>query len=316
MLSHILIYLLSFLGIWFGAGITISSVEKLSRRLHTSSFLVSFLLLGLLTSLSELSVGVNSVLENDPEIYVGNLIGASIVVFLFVIPLLVMAGKEVRINPKLQGTRLLAPLAVVSLPVILSLDGKVDRVDGLICLGAFALSAFWVEAKKAPQAKQQTVSLGRVKFNFTGDLLKILAGLIIIFVCSHFVVQQTMYFADLMKLSPFLVSLLVVSVGTNLPELSLVIRSVFSRNKQVAFGDFIGSASYNTLILGGLTLWYGKTVYLTNSYLVSLTFLIAGLIIFYLFARSKNTLSRREGFYLFLLYLLFLGTEVLLHLKP
>ena len=79
MASHALIYLLSFVGIWVGSGLAIRSVERISQSLKVSSFAVSFLVLGLFTSISELSVGINSIMENDPEIYVGNLIGASIV---------------------------------------------------------------------------------------------------------------------------------------------------------------------------------------------------------------------------------------------
>ena len=50
MLPHIIIYLLSFAGIWIGSGIAIKSVEKLSV-LKLSSFLVSFVILGLFTSM-------------------------------------------------------------------------------------------------------------------------------------------------------------------------------------------------------------------------------------------------------------------------
>lgn len=52
MLAHILIYALSFVGIWIGAGLAIRAVEKLSHKLRLSSFLVSFLVLGFFTSIS------------------------------------------------------------------------------------------------------------------------------------------------------------------------------------------------------------------------------------------------------------------------
>jgi len=92
--THALIYFLSFLGIWIGSGLVIKSVEKLSRVIRASSFAISFFLLGFFTSISELSVGVSAIIQHDPEIYVGNLLGASIVLFILVIPLLAIGGHQ------------------------------------------------------------------------------------------------------------------------------------------------------------------------------------------------------------------------------
>jgi len=89
-----------------------------------------------------------------------------------------------------------------------------------------------------------------------------------------------------------------------------VARSIFFSDNEVAFGDYVGSASYNTLLFGGLVLWYGKTIILSNSYVVSILVLVIGLFIFFLFAKSKNTLTRKEGLLLLCIYLLFVSTEV------
>lgn len=312
MLIHLVIYLVSFIGIWIGSGLAVRSVEQLSKTLKVSSFAISFLILGLFTSISELSVGINSVLENDPEIYVGNLIGASIVLFLLIIPILAIVGNSVRITPEFQGFNLLASLVVIALPVILVIDGNLGRVDSLVALFFFGLLLVSVQEKRGlieglQNFNQQSgVRVGK-------ELLKILFGVSIIFVASRFVVEQTFYFSDLLKVSPFLISLLFIAIGTNIPELSLVFRSVLSRNYQVAFGDYVGSAAFNTFLLGLLTLIYGKPVYLFNSYIISLLFLVFGLFIFYCFARTKNSISRLEGLVLLIIYGLFLFTEIVSH---
>lgn len=148
MLTHILIYVLSFAGIWIGSGLAIKSVERLSKSLKMSSFAISFLLLGLFTSISELSVGVNSILANDPEIYVGNLIGASIVLIMLIIPLLAIVGNSIRITPEFQGFNLIASLVVIALPVVLALDGRIGKTDGIIALALFGFLLISVQSKK------------------------------------------------------------------------------------------------------------------------------------------------------------------------
>jgi len=311
--SHIALYVLSFIGIWMGAGLIISSVEKFSHRLKLSSFSVSFLILGLFTSLGELSVGITAVLDNDPEIFAGNLIGASIVLFTLVIPLLAITGKKIKINPEFQNFNLIASLTVVGMPVILSFDGKLDRLDGIISLFLFALAAIMIQSKRG-LLKNPPTAIHHHILKVGPEILKIVIGVIIIYLSSNSIVDQTMYFSQILRMSPFFISLILVSLGTNLPELSLVVRTIFYKDKEIAFGDYVGSASYNTLIFGGLILWYGKTIYLTNNYVISLLVLIIGLFLFYLFAKSKNTLTRREGFWLLCLYLLFVYVEVVIHI--
>jgi len=47
---------------------------------------------------------------------------------------------------------------------------------------------------------------------------------------------------------------LFLSVGTNLLELSITITSIWKKHKEVAFGDYLGSAAANTFLFGVLTL--------------------------------------------------------------
>lgn len=312
MLPHIFIYILSFVGIWIGSGLAIGSVERLSKILRVSSFAVSFLVLGLFTSVSELSVGVNAVLENDPEIYVGNLIGASIVIFMLIIPLLAITGNKIKITKEFQGFNLPASLVVVALPVILALDGRIGRTDSIIALSLFGFLVVAVQTRRGLFERIQSIN-SKSSIKVGKELLRIVFGVAVIFIASRFVVEQTMYFSQLLEVSPFLISLLLIAIGTNIPELSFVVRSAFMRSNQVAFGDYVGSASFNTFLLGILTLMYGKPVLLTNSYLVSLLFLVVGLLVFYYFARTKNSISRLEGFALLVIYILFLLTEIFIH---
>ena len=312
--SHILLYIASFFGIWMGAGLAITSVEKLAHKLRLSSFIVSFLILGFFTSISETSVGINAILSDDPGIFVGNLIGASIVLFLMVIPLLALASHEITISKEVRGTNLILPLIVVAAPVLLSLDAEVSKVDAVIAVFLYVISALLIE-KRRGFIKNVKVITKLSNFSIAKELAKVIFGAIVIFAASRIVVEQTEYFSELLGLSQYFISLMVIGIGTNLPELSLIVRSLFMKSNQVAFGDYLGSASFNSFLYGILSLWYGKPILLTNSYAISLGFLIVGLLLFYVFAKSKHTISKPEALALFCLYLLFFGTEVIGHLQ-
>lgn len=308
---HLLIYISSFVSIWFGSGIVVTSVERLARRIKLSSFLVSFFVLGFFTSISELSVGVNAVIQQNPEIYVGNLLGASLVLMLLILPLLTLVDGKIQVTPEFQKQNLTLSLFVVVLPAFLASDGKITYWDALAGISAYIMLILNIQRHKSVFSKIKAAEKNGRKF--VADLFKILIGISIIFITSRFVVDQTMFFAEKMSVSPYIVSLLVVAIGTNLPELALIFRSIFMKSEQIAFGDLLGSAAFNTFLIGFLTIVNGAQVQLTNSYFSSLIFLPVGSLFFYIFARTKHRVSRWEGLFLVLLYILFLIFEVGTH---
>ena len=311
---QLILYVFGFILIWFGAGLVVRNVEKLSHALKMSSFAISFLVLGFFTSISELSVGLNAVIQQDPEIYVGNLIGASIVLFMLIIPLLAIIGNKIHIQKGFTGLSLPLSLIVIGAPVIFAMDGVIERRDGVICMLLYLVLVLFVQTKQGVVEKLSQIV--KMKKSILGkELFYILVGVGVIFFASTIVVDQTEYLAQLLGVSPFLISLLIVAIGTNVPEIAVAFRSIFSHNNQVAFGDYVGSASFNTFLFGFLSFLIGTEVRLTNSYLVSLIFLLVGLMLFYIFAKTKNTISRKEGVFILLVYLLFLLSEYYLHVN-
>lgn len=310
MINHLLIYILSFFGVWIGSGLAIKSVEKISHQLKTSSFVLSFLVLGLFTSIGELSIGVSSIIKNDPEVYIGNLVGASIVIFMLIIPLLALVSKSIKITPEFQEFNLLASLLVIALPVLSVIDGKITKIDNVLALFLFFFLLVNIQSKNKLINNLKIINQSKSKI--IPELLKIVFGVLVIFTSSHFIVDQTLYFSKIFQLSPFIISLLVTSLGTNIPELSLVVRSAIMKNNEVAFGNYIGSASFNTFLLGFLGLIYNKDIILNNNYTISLLFLIINLTLFFFFAKSKNTISKKESLVLLSTYFFFIAAQIIL----
>jgi cation:H+ antiporter len=135
-------------------------------------------------------------------------------------------------------------------------------------------------------------------------------GIVLVFVASHFIVSQTLYFSEALRISPFYMSLIALSLGTNAPEISLAIRAVITGKKEIAFGDYLGSAAANTLLFGMFTLMSRGEVLTKDNFLTTFLFIAGGLTLFYWFSRSKNTISRAEGVILFVLYLVFVVAQL------
>jgi cation:H+ antiporter len=303
------LYLLSFLAIWAGAGLIIRSVDSYSSRLKLSSFAVSFFVLGLLTSIPELSVGVTAIADRDPEIFVGTLLGGVIVIFLFIIPLLAILGGGIKMQKHLDNNTTIFALFVITVPAFFIADNRISNLDGVIMILLYFILIYMIQKKKGViEALEETIHKPRLDYFMLS--LKVLIGIAIVYFASHYIVDQTVYFSKLFNISPFYISLLGLSIGTNLPELSLAVRSMISGKKDIALGDYIGSAAANTFLLGILSIMNPTDVYINGNFMITFFFIIFGVLGFYLFARSKNEISPKEGFILLSIYLLFISIEL------
>lgn len=308
MIIDFLLYAGFFLFIWMGAGLIVSSVDDLSEKLRISAFAASFFVLGILTSLPEVSVGISSLIDRNPSIFVGNLIGASFVLLIFVIPLLAILGNGISFSHQLSREQLLFSLLVVIAPSALLLDGMLTLFDASVLFILYVILFYIIEKKRGLLERTKDLVHTRRTHIFV-DTSKLVAGAIVVFLSSKFIVDFTIQFGSVLSVSPYLISLLLLSVGTNLPEISLALRSVAARKKEVALGDYIGSAAANTLIFSILLFIHREPVVIVNHPLSTFIFFVIGTGLFYLFARSKNTLSRKEGLILFGVYILFLVIE-------
>ncbi len=307
---HLIFYLAAFFILWYCSGIIISSVERLAHKFKLSSFAVSFFVLGILTSIPEFSVGINSIINKTPDIFVGNLLGASLILFILVIPILAVFGGGVKLIHQLGENNLIFSLLVVAAPVFLIADNVLTRTEGVFLILIYIILFYFIEKKDGLMAVSKEKKIFPQK-HFIEDFVEIILASIIIFITSKFIVNETVYFASFFHISEFIISLVILSIGTNLPELSLAIKSIFLGKKEVALGDYLGSAAANTLLFGVFTLLNGKRINVSIYSFRILLLTLLGLGVFYLFSRSKNDISKKEGKILLLIYLLFVISQVL-----
>lgn len=307
--DDILLYLLSFLAIWFGAGLVIKSIDGFSKKLNISSFTLSFFVLGILTSIPELAVGLTAVASNDPQIFVGNLLGGIPVLFLLVIPLLAVLGNGIALTHSLSKHSLFVTLIVIAIPSMFAMDQHITILEAITLIIIYLLLFFFLERKKRIASHKKSKKLLLTKSYSLSDMLLLLLGVIIVFTSSQFIVDKTLVLATALHISPFLVSLLILSVGTNLPELSIAIRSVYTGKRDIALGDYLGSAAANVFLLGFLTLINQGEVITASNFTLIFLFIIIGVGLFYVFSRSNRDISRKEGYILLTIYFIFLALE-------
>lgn len=309
-----LVYFACFFLVWIGSGLVVSTISKLAKAWKLPAFIVSFFLLGLLTSLPEITINTIAIFNHDPVIMVGNLLGGIIIMFLGVIPLLGILGNGIHMPRQLDRKELVMTLLVVIAPAFLTADQKLGSWEALFLILLYLSQLIFFSSRQSAWEKVKK-NQSEKKISSWRLLLKIVLGIAMLIGASNQIVNSTIYFTKLLDISSFIISLIVVALGANIPEIAIVFRSVISKKKDIALADYLGSASANTLLLGIFTLVYGKTIILPNHFFQRFSFLAIGLILFFFFSRSKNTLSRKESVVLMTLYVAFVLFEFLVIAK-
>jgi cation:H+ antiporter len=321
--SHVFVFLIASAILWLLSGVLLSATERVARRFNKSGFTVAFIVLGFLTSIGELSVAVTAAISGEPQVSAGNLIGASLVLFLFIIPLLAVVNNGVSLTDAIGNKAFVLLLFVVLTPALSAIDGTVTRTEGLAMLLLY-IAILYIVQKRQTAGVQIARTLESVEQDLLHyslhfwhrhkttvvDVLKICGAGILIVISASLLVQESLYFAALLKVPSSLMGLLLLSFGTNVPEIVIAAQSVRIHHSDIAFGDYLGSAAANTPIMGALVLTTGSFTLDRSEFIPAFIILLLGAIALYSFSRSKNDVSRREAYALIALYCVFIVYQV------
>lgn len=287
--------------------LTVHSLRTFKNRIRINELVLAFFFLGIITSIPEMFVAINSAIQGVPNLSLGNLLGANIVVLSFMLGVTALFTGKISIHGLMMKSDLYLSLFVTGLPVIFVLDGKLDRWEGIMLIISFVvLVASFYKHRHFYQTKS------KVKIESYSSRLKEL-GFFIFSICallitSHILVETTIIAANAWEMPLFIVGLLLISIGTNAPELGFVLQQAskaHADNKAMAIGVLLGNTVVNTLILGILTAVKPFDISDVTAIWATSAFLITTLVALGYFMHSGSKLSRLEGVALMLIYILF-----------
>lgn len=304
---YLLVIVIGSIGIAKSASLVVEATTKFASRARISDFTLGFFILGLATTTPEFFIGINSVLDGVPDLSAGNLIGGIIVLLSLVVGLAAAVMGKVSFYGTFSYQEMLLTAFLLVSPSFLIFDGFVSQIDGLMLL-VFYVVFFLVMNRKETLIEHIRDEIFKEPVDAFKLILKLVIGVVGLLICSKIIVETALIFADFLEVSVLVVGFLLLSIGTNLPELSL---GVVMRNhhKKLAIGNFLGSAAANIPILGLVAVLSPIRLPNFNKVLISIFILVLTVVAFSYFAQSKKTISRTEGFFLLLIYILFFFLE-------
>ena len=141
------------------------------------------------------------------------------------------------------------------------------------------------------------------------SIFVLLLGVVLLKYGADFLVYSTKNLAKSFGVSDRVIAVTIVAIGTSLPELATSIVAALKREENLAVGNLIGSNLFNILAVLGITASL-KAINIDDQAIFSFDYLwmmfITLLFGFFIYVFSKKEISRKEGFILLLIYMLYL----------
>lgn len=254
-----------------GGELLVRGASALAQKIGISPLIVGLIVVSAATSAPELAVTVGAVLNGEPGLAVGNVVGSNI------INILVILGLSAIVVPlvvKRQLVRFDIPV-MVGLSVLLllvSLDGRVSVLDGLLLLAGLVVHSVLSilvgrrEARRAvdlslpstPTTAPITI-ITPVKLPLA--LLFLVGGVGLLVLGAQLLVDGAVNIATGFGVSSLVVGLTVVAIGTSLPELAASLAAVRRKETDIAVGNIVGSNIFNIgMVLGVPAMLFGQGI--------------------------------------------------------
>jgi len=243
--------------IW-GADQLIAQSERIALRFNISEYVIGATLIALGTSLPEMAASIAASLNGKPQIAVSNVIGSNILNITLVLATVFLLAKKIDPHRDFfakDSSWALFPVLVFS---VMALEGKFDRIDGILLLllmGAYLLFLKNSAGDVLELEQEEIDEISKGEFSWVQVSLRLLIGLVFVIVGAEFTIESASSIAKSLGVSEWVIGIVMISLGTSMPELIVSIVAALKGKADMAIGNIIGSNMANiTVVLGSAAL--------------------------------------------------------------
>ena len=297
----------------------VSGGVSLAKRLKISSMIIGLTVVAYGTSTPELAAAILAALNSHTELILGNIIGSNISNVGMVIgisaifaPLLISKITVRKWIPIMIGVSLLV--------IAMSYDGEISQMDGVILI--VALIGFTIYTIKTVKTQATTntenictqhvegeLFLSRYKIETLPKAFALIGiGIVLLFLGGHFTVNGAVAVAESFGLSQLVIGVIIVGIGTSLPELITSVIAIARKQTDIGVGNIVGSNIYNILLILGIAatmVGIPVSVDAFSNYYIMVAFSLV------LFIGFRKYIPRPIGFGLAVAFAIYLGSLLL-----
>ena len=278
-----------------GADFFVEGSSSLAQILKVPSGVIGLTIVAMGTSAPEASVSINAALAGSNDIAISNVVGSNIFNGLVVVGVCAFLS-AFKTNRDILKRDMPLNILVTFILCLMFLDGKLSRIEGGIL---FAGMILYITVMICHAIKNKSENEPEKILSLPRSIIYMIAGLAAVIFGGDLVVDKACIIATNFGVSQNFIGLTIVAIGTSLPELVTSIVATKKGDSGLALGNAIGSNLFNILFILGFSAILSPLHVLNESIISS--------ILLFIFAKTKQHMSKLEGIVCIGLYLAYMG---------
>lgn len=308
--SDFIVICMLFVVLGIFADFAVEHIKYIGKILRIRLFAFG-ILLGLITSLPEMSLGINAMIDGVAILSIGNLLGGIVVIFGLVLGVSLLFQRRVETDG--EWKTLIPTSLVIFSPVLFGIDGLYSTVDGLCMILLYSVLIFYLYRAHSEYEFPSIEFVDRKKVSLS--LLVSILGIVGVVYISHWIIISATRLLVGFSVDPLIVGLIVFSLGTNLPEITIAITSWRKKTQELSLSHLLSSAFTNVLVLGVFASIQPIAFGIDRTFLILALFVGLILMLFSYFYLTERHMNRIEGGILFGVYVLFVCITIAVGLQ-
>jgi len=287
---------------------------KLAQNFRLSRKVIIIVTIGLMLSIPELFIALNSLNRQVPELAVGNALGTAIILISLVAGIISIYKKELKTNEIFSNDNLNLLSFAALLNVILAFDGRLSRLDGVLLIISYLIYLFVLSGLKGNYSILKKTKLSTRKAMLSIVLL--IGGFLGIWVLSDNIVQKALEIQILTAFPLFAIGAVLIAPLGAIPELIFEMELNNKEESKLSLSELFTSLISNTTLILGIIILI-EPIVISGSIFYYFTTLILALLYYYstIYSRTKSNLNWKEGTLLLISYIIYLISALILLLS-
>ena len=311
MISSLATFVISLALVVFGAQWLVTGSTDLAKRLKVPNIFIGFTVVAFGTSLPELSVILFAATKGEVDLALGNIIGSNITniglvigISALIAPLLVKSSTIRREMPLMFIALFVATVLAADKLFNGAVENVLQRSDGIILLTLFTIFVLTMIFVMLSVRKSNVAT---PKYGLFIQLMYIIGGFIGLIYGGQYVVSSALELADFWDLSKTFTGIVILGIGTSLPELATSIIAVLKKQADIAVGNIVGSNLFNTAFILGLASTINPTTVTDEILLDMVLMTLFGIMLFVMVLGKDKKIVRAEGAFLLLAFISYIA---------
>ena len=226
------------------ADVLVTASSSLALRFNVPKMLVALTIMAFGTCAPEMAISFQSVQNGDGQIAFANVVGSTIVNVFLIIGLAALV-RPIKVKHVTIKKELPILFLITSVFSILMLDRLFDpftrnvfsRPDGLVLILFFSVFVSYLIGLVRKGA--DTNNSNDIKYGPIMSILLILLSLLITIFSSDLIVDNAVILANELNVSKKIITMLIIVIGTSLPELVMTVTSARKGEFDMAVGNML-----------------------------------------------------------------------------